>query len=67
MNAIIPIAIWRYCLARLQEASTWRGLILLATVAGVQVTDAQVATVIQVGLALAGAVAVLFPDKQPQP
>ncbi len=56
-----------YILARLQESSTWRGLILLATAAGATLSPEQAAAIVSFGLALAGAVAVFFADKsQPQ-
>lgn len=51
-----------YLLARLKEASTWRGIALLLTAFGVQIApDAQEA-VISAGVAVAGAIGVFFPD-----
>ena len=51
-----------YILARLKEASTWRGIALLLTAFGVQIApDAQEA-VISAGVAVAGAIGVFFPD-----
>ncbi len=51
-----------YLLARLKEASTWRGIVLLLTAFGVQVAPEVQEAVISVGIAVAGAVGVLFPD-----
>ncbi len=51
-----------YLLARLKEASTWRGIALLLTAFGVQVAPDVQEAVISVGIAVAGAVGVLFPD-----
>jgi hypothetical protein len=51
-----------YLLARLKEASTWRGIALLLTAFGVQVAQEVQEAVISVGIAVAGAVGVLFPD-----
>ena len=51
-----------YVLARLKEASTWRGIALLLTAIGVQIApDAQEA-VISARVAVAGAIGVFFPD-----
>ena len=51
-----------YLLARLKEASTWRGIVLLLTAFGVQVAPEVQEAIISVGIAVAGAVGVLFPD-----
>ena len=51
-----------YLLARLKEASTWRGIVLLLTAFGVQVAPEVQDAAISVGIAVAGAVGVLFPD-----
>jgi hypothetical protein len=51
-----------YLLARLKEASTWRGIALLLTAFGVQVAPEVQEAVISVGIAVAGAVGILFPD-----
>lgn len=60
-------AILSYVLARLGEASTWRGLILLATSLGIHLTDAQSSHIIEAGLALAGLVGVVLPDASAKP
>jgi hypothetical protein len=51
-----------YLLARLKEASTWRGIALLLTALGVQVAPEVQEAVISAGIAVAGAVGVFFPD-----
>lgn len=53
-----------YILARLSEASTWRGIIMLATAAGVVFSAQQAEAVIAAGLALAGLVGAFSADKQ---
>lgn len=51
-----------YLLARLKEASTWRGIALLLTAFGVQVAPEVQEAVISAGVAVAGAIGVFFPD-----
>lgn len=51
-----------YILARLKEASTWRGIILLLTAVGVPVAPAMADAIISVGLAVAGLIGVATPD-----
>ena len=51
-----------YLLARLKGASTWRGIALLLTAFGVQVAPEVQEAIISVGIAVAGAIGVLFPD-----
>lgn len=51
-----------YLLARFKEASTWRGIALLLTAFGVQVAPEVQEAVITAGIAVAGAVGVMFPD-----
>ncbi len=51
-----------YLLDRLKEASTWRGIALLLTAFGIQVAPEVQDAVISAGVAVAGAVGVLFPD-----
>ena len=54
-----------FIMARLKEASTWRGLIGLAMAVGLQVTPDQATSVISVGMAVAGAIGVFTPDSTP--
>ena len=60
MNAFLS-----YVVARLQEPSTWRGLVLVATAVGAHLSESQVATIIEVGLLLAGFLGAALPDKKP--
>lgn len=53
-----------YIVARLQEPSTWRGLVLVATAVGAHLSESQVSTIIEVGLLLAGFLGAALPDKK---
>lgn len=52
-----------YVIERLKEPSTWRGIILMLTGAGIHIAPEIQSLVISIGVALAGAVAVTTPDK----
>jgi hypothetical protein len=52
-----------YLLARLEEPSTYRGLVLLATTFGMQVAPEAADAVVAIGLLLAGLIGVFVPDK----
>jgi hypothetical protein len=62
-------ALKAFVIARLQESSTWRGLILIATAGfGWQVPPERQEAIVLGGLLLAGMVAVAFPDRRaPRP
>ncbi len=64
MNSRIA-ALRTYLIARLQESSTWRGLVLIATALGAQAQPQVWEAVVTGGLILAGLVAVAFPDRKP--
>lgn len=51
-----------YIARRLKEPSTWRGLIMVATSAGVFISSAMAEDIIAVGVGLAGIVGALLPD-----
>ena len=51
-----------YLLARAKEASTWRGIIMLLTAAGIPIAPALADSIVTIGLALAGLVGMLAPD-----
>ncbi len=53
----------QYLLARLQERSTWLGMIALATGFGVSITPDLANAVITIGSTIAGVVAALTPDR----
>jgi len=52
-----------YILDRAKEPSTWRGFILLLTAAGVPIAPEMANAIVSVGLALAGLIGVVTPDK----
>ena len=51
-----------YILARLKEASTWRGIIMLLTAAGIPIAPALAESIITAGLAVVGLIGVVAPD-----
>jgi len=53
-----------YIKERLKEPSTWRGIILLLTAAGVPIAPAMSEVIICAGLAMAGGVGVVTPDRK---
>lgn len=53
-----------YILDRLKEASTWRGLVLILTSAGVTISPAMAEAIVSIGLALAGSIGVFVPDQK---
>ena len=52
-----------FFLNRLKEPSTWRGLVLVATSFGMQLSPDQSYAIASLGLALAGAVGTVSPDR----
>lgn len=54
----------QYILDRAKEPSTWRGLILLLTAAGVPLAPELQSAIISVGLAIAGLIGVATPDQR---
>lgn len=53
----------QYILDRAKEPSTWRGFILLLTAIGVPVAPAMADAIVSAGLAIAGLIGVVSPDK----
>ena len=53
----------QYLLERLSEASTWRGLVALATAVGVTLSPEQMNAIVGAGLALIGLLGVFTKDK----
>ncbi len=51
-----------YIMSRLSEASTWRGLTLIATVAGLKLSMDARELILMLGLGTSGLIGVLFPD-----
>jgi hypothetical protein len=60
-------AVIAYLVSRLAEASTWRGLVALATAAGVAISPGLAEAIIAAGLAGIGVVGVLAPDLKAKP
>lgn len=54
-----------FLLNRLREASTWRGIVMLLTAAGVALSAAQTEAIIAAGMAIVGAIGVFLPDSKP--
>ncbi|MBF0426964.1 MAG: hypothetical protein HQL66_14215 [Magnetococcales bacterium] len=52
----------QWLLDRLQEASTWRGLILLGSALGIQIMPEVATQIISIGMATAGAIGALCKD-----
>lgn len=55
--------LWEYIKNRMSEASTWRGLIVLAGLIGVTLSPEQKEAIVTFGLALYGVIGTFFPDK----
>lgn len=55
-----------FFLTRLREASTWRGIVMLLTAAGVALSAAQTEAIIAAGMALVGLIGVFVPDSKPE-
>ena len=53
-----------YLLERIKEPSTWRGLTLLLTALGIPLATGVADAVIAVGLAVAGLIGSVMPDKR---
>ena len=51
-----------YAIKRLKEPSTWRGLILLATSAGLVISEEMSGQIVAFGLGLSGLIGALFSD-----
>lgn len=52
-----------YLLARISEPSTWRGLVMLLTAAGVQMAPPLQDAIITAGIGIAGIIGAVMPDK----
>jgi hypothetical protein len=52
-----------YILARMREPSSWRGLTLLLTAIGIPLAPGLADAVIALGLAVAGVIGAVSPDK----
>lgn len=52
----------KYIIARLSEASTWRGLAMLVTMVGIKMSPEQANAIMTAGLSVVGALGVFLPD-----
>lgn len=52
-----------YLIARAKEASTWRGIVLIATACGAVLSPEQQEAIIAGGMLLAGLIGAAVPDK----
>jgi hypothetical protein len=53
---------FHFVIARLSEASTWRGIILLISGMGAAIDNTLALQIISVGVSAAGLVGMVFPD-----
>lgn len=53
-----------YLISRAAEPSTWRGIVMLLTAAGVALDAAKTEAIIALGMALAGALGAFLPDRR---
>lgn len=51
-----------YSVNRLKEASTWRSICVIVTLIGVKLAPQQIEAIVSVGVSIAAAVGILFPD-----
>lgn len=56
--------IWNYIFVRLQEPSTWRGIVLLATGLGANLSSESQSQIVTVGLSLTGLIGMFAPEKK---
>lgn len=52
-----------YLISRLREPSTWRGIVMILTAAGVQIQPQMIEVIVSCGMALAGLIGVATADK----
>ena len=55
-----------YIVARLQEPTTWRGLVLVVTAFGMQLAPEKQEAIIAAGLLIAGVIGAAVPDRDKQ-
>ncbi|MGR2663105.1 hypothetical protein JOS77_27015 [Chromobacterium haemolyticum] len=58
----MPQRLKQFLLARLQEPSTWRGAVMLATALGITVSPDTENAIIAIGLAVSGLLGALLPE-----
>lgn len=52
----------RYIIGQMKEPSTWRGIVLILTAAGVKISPDQALAIGTAGVALAGVIGAFLPD-----
>ena len=52
-----------YLQQQLQEASTWRGMVVIATALGMQIAPDKVDAIVAAGLGLSGLLGAMLPDR----
>lgn len=57
-------AIGRYVVGQAKEPSTWRGIVLILTAIGAQISPQQGEAIMALGLFMAGMIGAAFPDKK---
>lgn len=55
----------QYILARLKEASTWRGIVAVVAACGVAISPELSDAIVGAGLGLMGILGAFFPDSKP--
>lgn len=53
----------RFLLSRASESATWRGVALMATVAGAKISPEHTEAIVLLGLFVSGLLGAAFPDK----
>lgn len=56
-----------WLLKRLKEPSTWRGIIFIVTISGINFTPEQTESIITAGVALIGVIEVFRKEEKPPP
>lgn len=56
-----------YMLARMSEASTWQGLVVLMTFMGMNLSPEQANQIVMTGIAVVGLLKTFMPDRLPVP
>lgn len=57
-------AVGRYIIERAKEPTTWRGLVLILTAIGVQVSPEKQELIVTIGLGFAGLIGAAIPEKK---
>jgi hypothetical protein len=57
------VPVWKFIVARLSEASTIRGALMLLTAAGVALRPEAIDAIVTFGIGLSGLLGVILPDR----